>query len=360
MFKRHSIPGTSPATLIAPSAAAKSIQELRVADYSPGVLEEKQYASVAEIPADPPAGTIRWIELNGLGDTTALQALGQRYNLHPLALEDALNLGHRPKVEAYDDQLFIVVQMIYRDADDRLCGEQVSMFLLRDTLITIQEEPHDDVFGPVRERLRSGRGRIRKSGPDYLAYTLLDSIIDHVFPVLEAIGDNVEELEDEMTEKPTPECLRKLHEMKRSLMVLRRFTWPERDVINALLHDDGGLIDKSTKVFLRDCYDHTIQIMDLIESYRDIVSGLMEIYLSLVGIRTNEVMRVLTVISAIFIPLTFVAGVYGMNFSPEANGERLPWNMPELYSPYGYLGCLVLMATIATGQIIYFKRKGWW
>lgn len=359
MLKRDSLPDTAPtATLPHPDRTTKA-PELRVADYGPGFLEERQVASVAEIPPDPATGTIRWIELNGLGDERMLQALGERYHLHPLALEDAARTGHRPKVETYDNQLFIVAQMIYRDADDRLSAEQVSMFLTQGMLITIQEEPEADVFDAVRKRFQNGMGRIRNSGADYLAYALLDAIIDHVFPVLEAIGDNIEELEDAVTEQPTPECLRKLHGMKRSLMLLRRFTWPERDVINSLLHDESDLITHNTKVYLRDCYDHSIQIMDLIETYRENVSGLMDIYLSIVGIRTNEVMRVLTVISAIFIPLTFVAGVYGMNFASEANGQRMPWNMPELYAPYGYVACLLLMVVIAIGQIVFFKRKGW-
>jgi magnesium transporter len=359
MFKRYSLPGTPPATLLPHPDAVGKIPQIHVSDYRPGFLEEKQVASVADIPPDRNDGTIRWIELNGLGDVEALQALGDRYNLHPLTLEDALHTGQRPKVEDYEKHLFVVVQMIYRDAESVLCGEQVSIFLLRGTLITIQEEPDSDVFEPVRERLRSERGRIRKCGADYLMYALLDAIIDHVFPVLESIGDNIEILEDAVTQEPTPECLRKMHEMKRTLMMLRRFTWPERDVVNALLHDESGLITKTTKVYLRDCYDHSIQIMDLIESYRDILSGLMDIYLSIVGLRTNEVMRLLTVISAIFIPLTFLAGVYGMNFAPEVNGQRLPWNMPELYWHYGYVACLLLMAAVAIGQVIFFKKKGW-
>lgn len=359
MFKRYSIPGTPPATLLPHPDRLGALPKIHVTDYRPGSVEERDFRSIAEIPPDPTDGSIRWVELNGLGDIEALQALGERYDLHPLALEDTLHTGQRPKVEVYDDQLFIVVQMIYRDSEQRLCAEQVSMFLRKGILVTIQEEPDSDVFAPVRLRLRSGRGQIRKSGADYLAYALLDAIIDHVFPVLEAVGDNIETLEDAVTEEPTPACLKRLHEMKRSLMMLRRFTWPERDVISSLLHDETGLITRSTKVYLRDCYDHAIQIMDLIESYRDVTSGLMEIYLSVVGLRTNEVMRVLTVISAIFIPLTFVAGVYGMNFAPDANGQRLFWNMPELYSPYGYIGCLALMALIAMGQIFFFKRKGW-
>lgn len=359
MFKRYSIPGSSPATLVPLVTGPGVPPELRLTEYSPDFVEERVVGSVAELPDLPSAGRMRWIEMNGLGDVEALRALGQKYGLHPLTLEDTLNTGQRPKMEPYENHLFIVAQMVYRDKELQLCGEQVSMFLGDGFLITIQEEPHMDVFTPVRERLKSGRGFIRKLGTDYLAYALLDSIIDHVFPVLEAIGDSIEELEDGILEEPTQQCPQKLHEYKRMLMQLRRFVWPERDVISSLLHDDSGLISKQTKVYLRDCYDHTVQIMDLIESYRDVVAGLMEMYLSMVGMRTNEVMRVLTVISAIFIPLTFLAGVYGMNFAAEADGKKLPWNMPELYSPYGYIGCLLLMAGIAVAQLIFFRRKGW-
>ncbi|RYD85174.1 MAG: magnesium/cobalt transporter CorA [Verrucomicrobiaceae bacterium] len=359
MHKRYSIPGSSPATLVPKETSLGIPPELRVTEYGPDFLEERKLSSVAELPDIVPDRKMCWIEMDGLGDVEALRALGKKYGLHPLALEDTLNTGQRPKVEAYEDHLFIIAQMVYRDKELQMCGEQVSIFLGPGFLITIQEEPHNDVFDPVRERLRSGRGFIRKQGSDYLGYALLDSIIDHIFPVLEAVGDSIEELEDEILEKPTKECPQRLHEYKRILMHLRRFVWPERDVISSLLHDDTGLISKQTKVYLRDCYDHTVQIMDLIESYRDVVSGLMEMYLSMVGMRTNEVMRVLTVISAIFIPLTFIAGVYGMNFASEADGRKMPWNMPELYSPYGYVACILLMAIIAIAQLVYFKRKGW-
>jgi magnesium transporter len=288
-----------------------------------------------------------------------LQQLGEKYSLHPLALEDALRTPQRPKAEAYDDYLFVIAQMLYLDASERMCAEQVSLFLNKNLLITIQEDPEFDVFNPVRERLRSGRGHIRRFGPDYLAYALLDAIIDHCFPVLESLGNALEELEEELVDHPRRDAMAVLHDYRRTLMQMRRFVWPQRDVVNMLLHDDTGLISKQTKVYLRDCYDHTVQIMDLVESYRDLTSGLMELHLTSIGMRTNEIMRVLTVISAIFIPLTFVAGVYGMNFAPEANGTPLPLNMPELYSPYGYIGCLLFMGAVAAALLILFKKKRW-
>jgi magnesium transporter len=351
MFKtRYALPGTAPATLTPLGDDEALSPVIHLVNYDEHGINERVVGSVAELPTlDEEAGGTKWIEFNGLADIDALRALGDKYNLHPLSLEDVLHTGQRPKVEAYDNQLFIVAQMIYRDENDRLCSEQVSMFLFKGLLITIQEDDERDVFEPVRERLRAGRGWIRKSGADYLAYALLDSIIDHCFPLLECLGEALEELEDDLLEKPNPRCVGRLHEFRRTLVHLRRVVWPERDLINSLLHDESGIISREAKVFLRDAYDHAVRIMDLIESYRDIAAGLLELYLSAVSQRTNEIMRVLTVISAIFIPLTFIAGVYGMNFEI----------MPELRQPWGYFICLAGMAGVAAFQIAFFKRKGW-
>jgi magnesium transporter len=357
MFKtRYSMPGTAPATLLPLPAGCSVAPVIKLVTYDEQTITEEIVASVADLPdAFINDGKQRWIDIGGLGDVRMLKALGEKYLLHPLALEDVVDIGQRPKVEQYEHHLFIVADMVYRDEAERVCGEQVSMFLGRHFLITIQEAVGGDVFDPVRERLRGGRGTSRKSGPDYLTYALLDSIIDHFFPVLERLGDNIEELEDEVLEKPNRLTASKIHGHKRTLMQLRRYVWPVRDLVTALLHDDTGLVTPNTKVFLRDCYDHSVQIMDLVETYRDLSSGLMELYLSAVGMKTNEIMRVLTVMSAIFIPLTFVAGVYGMNFDRDDGW----WNMPELHQPWGYLGCLGLMAAIAIGQILFFKRKKW-
>jgi magnesium transporter len=354
---RYAKPGTAPAELtpLPPGAAVKPV--IRLAEYDLTHLEERTIAHVADIPEFPDDGRVRWIEMNGLGDVEELKAWGEKYHLHPLALEDVLHTGQRPKLEPYDEHLFIVAQMIYRDSARKLCGEQVSIFLRHNLLITIQEEDETDTFQPVRDRLRGGRGFIRKRKADYLAYALLDSIVDHCFPALEELGEAIEDLENELLAKPTQGCIQTLHDHRRTLMQLRRFVWPERDVMSALLHDESGLIAQPTKVFIRDCYDHTVQIMDLIESYRDVTAGLLEMYLSSVSLRTNEIMRVLTVISAIFIPLTFIAGVYGMNFD-YADG-KMPLNMPELHHPGGYLGCLLAMAGVTTAQIFFFKRKKW-
>ena len=360
MFKkRYSRPGTAPATLN-PLPCAQANTVLRVMEYGPDGMTERTVHSVEELPDAAPDGHVRWIELNGLGDVHLLKALGERYNLHPLALEDVLNIGQRPKFEAYENHLFVIAQMIYEEEGTTLCAEQVSMFVSEGLLISVQEDAETDVFEPVRQRIRAGGGYVRKMGADYLAYALLDAIVDHCFPVLEKIGETLEEMENEVFTKPTVKTTAQIHNFKRMLMQLRRFVWPERDVVSAMLHSDSELIRKETRVFLRDLYDHTVQIMDLIEAYREVTSGLFEIYLSSVSVRTNETMRVLTVISAIFIPLTFIVGLYGMNFqTTTADGQPAPANMPELHWKYGYLFVVGLMALVAAGQIYFFKRKKW-
>lgn len=356
---RYSLPGTPPATLLVHEEASDAPPKLRYARYDENSLEVRSITSVDELPEVTPDGPVLWVELDGLSDISLLQALGKRFGLHPLSLEDVLNVGQRPKVEPYEHHIFIVAQMVLQDEDGTVSSEQVSMFLGPGFLISIEEDPSTDTFAPVHERLKTGRGLIRKQKADYLNYALLDAIVDHHFPMLESIGEVLQHLDNEVISNPSPTHVHQLHECKRLMSNLRRYVWPERDVINALLHDESGLIRKDTKVYLRDCYDHTIQVMDLLESYRDVASGLMEMYLSSVGMRTNEIMRVLTVISSIFIPLTFLAGVWGMNFQAEKDGQSFPWNMPELHHPYGYPGCLLLMATIAVVQVFYFKRKKW-
>ena len=360
-MKRHGPPGASPATL-SPHLVDGKIRKpvVQVIEYDKNQLEERVVTDVAELVGHLDNRKVTWINIDGLGDVEALTLLGEKFHIHPLSLEDVLNTGQRPKVENAADYVFIIAQMVYQDKLRTICGEQVSFFLGKNFLITIQEEGEYDVFEPVRERVRAGRGTIRKAKADYLAYALLDSIIDHYYPVLEELGNAIEELEDELLDKPSREMVHTLHEHKRSLSQMRRFVWPLRDVVNALLHDPSSLIASSTKIYLRDCYDHTVQLMDLVESYRELTSGLMELYHSSVGLRTNEVMRVLTVVTSIFIPLTFIVGVYGMNFAPaDPSGKALPMNMPELYQPHGYIWILVFMAAIAIVQLLIFKKMKW-
>lgn len=360
MFRiRHPIPGESPGTLRLREEVVRRKPVITLIEYDRTHLEESVIENREELVSHLDNQRVTWINIDGLGDIEVLRLLGAQFNLHPLALEDVLDTAQRPKVEQYDNYLFIVAHMIYTGRDKLMCGEQVSMFLGKHFLITLQEEAEFDVFEPVRARIRAANGTIRKMGPDYLAYALLDSIIDHYYPVLEDVGAKIDLIEEDLVQLPTSSPVGELHGHKRSLTRIRRFIWPVRDLINVLLHDEGGLVTKGTKVYLRDCYDHTVQLMDLVESYRDVLSGLMELYLSAVGIRTNEIMRVLTVISSVFIPLTFIAGVYGMNFQREVDGKKLLWNMPELFQPYGYAVCWLVMLGVAVFQIVYFKKKSW-
>jgi magnesium transporter len=350
MFKRRSIvPGEAPGMLKLPQDSPSEPPVITLIDYGPDCLEERKDVGCDELLPHLNNELVTWINLDGLGDLSVLRVLGQRFNLHPLALEDVLDTNQRPKVEQYDDYLFIVAKMLYLNDKKEIGGEQVSMFLGKTFLITLQEEADFDVFEPVRARIRSAKGRIRTAGSDYLAYALLDSIIDHYYPVLESIGTEIDTIEDELVGNPLVRPVGSLHEHKRTLTQIRRMVWPLRDVTNLLLHEDPGLIRPETKIYLRDCYDHSVQLMDVVESYRDVLSGLTEIHISSIGLRTNEIMRVLTVISSVFIPLTFIAGVYGMNFA----------HMPELTKPYGYGAVLLLMLAVAVGQILYFKKRRW-
>jgi magnesium transporter len=359
--KRRNPPGTAPATLLPHLVDGQPRKPaIQIIEYGGEHFEEREINDLTDLSAHLDNQRVTWINIDGLGDVEALTLLGKKFNLHPLALEDVLNTGQRPKIEIGPDYLFIVAQMVYQDRNQTICGEQISLFLGENFLITVQEEGEYDVFEPVRVRIRAGRGAIRNLKADYLAYALMDSIIDHFYPVLEDIGTKIEELEDELLERPSRGMVLTLHEYKRSLTQMRRFIWPLRDVVNSLLHDNSGHITPPTQIYLRDCYDHTIQLMDLVETYKEITAGLMELYHSSVGLRTNEVMRVLTVITSIFIPLTFVVGIYGMNFAPQTpDGKPLPLNMPELYQPHGYIGLMAIMALIAIVQLIVFRKMKW-
>lgn len=300
--------------------------------------------------------SVSWVDVLGLGYEDVLRRLGNVFELHPLVLEDIVNVPQRPKVEDYEDHLVIIAQMVMlKDKGDSFWIEQVSFVLGKHYLLTVQEEPTRDCFQPVRDRIRTNKGIIRKQGADYLAYTLLDAIIDGFFPVLEAYGEKIEDLEEEVVTNPTRRTLQKIYQVRRELLALRRAIWPQRDAINSLIRDGSDLIRPEVRIYLRDCYDHAVQVMDMVETYRELASGLMDVYLSAVGNKMNEIMKLLTVISSIFIPLTFIAGVYGMNF----NTEKSPWNMPELNWYWGYPACLALMAAIALGLVFFFWRRGW-
>jgi magnesium transporter len=357
---RYPPPGTAPATLIVPPEYVGRKPVVSLTEYDAHSMEERKIDTIDEILPCIDNDKVSWINIGGLGDPEFFQRLGLNFRIHPLALEDIFNLGQRPKVDEYDRQLFIVLDMGYENKQEEVVFEQVCIVLAEKFVITIQEDPGDeadpgDVFNPVRQRLREGRGNARFMKADYLAYALIDAVIDRYFPIVESLGESMEDLQDTLLDQPTRERVRDLHELKRLIARIRRAVWPQREVLGRLMRDETGLIAARTKPFLRDCYDHTVIMLDLLETFREATRNVMDIYLSSTSIRTNEIMRVLTVISSIFIPLTFIAGVYGMNFDPKLG----PLNMPELEWPFGYPFAICLMLAVAIGMIVFFKRKKW-
>ncbi|MBW4568184.1 MAG: magnesium/cobalt transporter CorA [Tolypothrix carrinoi HA7290-LM1] len=347
-------PGDMPGTIIVDADAPPPIMFL--IDYNKTNVIRKQLNTPEECTPYLDKESVSWVDVQGLGCMDTLQRLGKVFDLHPLVLEDVVNVPERPKIEDYNDQLVIISRMVV--PKERVCGfysEQVSLVLGKYYLLTVQEEPEHDCLEGVRSRIDKGKGIIRSSGADYLAYTLLDAIIDGFFPVLELYGDRIEELEEEVIINPSPKTLQKIYQIRRELLQLRRAIWPQRDAINSLIREGNDLISDEVRIYLRDCYDHAVQVMDMVETYRELASGLMDVYLSAVSNRMNEVMKFLTVMSSIFIPLTFVAGIYGMNFDT----EKSPWNMPELEWYWGYPLCLAAMAAIAGGLIFVFWQRGW-
>lgn len=300
--------------------------------------------------------SVSWVDVKGLGSESILQRLGKVFELHPLVLEDVVNVPQRPKVEDYPEQLVIITQMVVpKPSGEGFWLEQVSLVVGKSYLLTVQEKPEKDCFLPVRRRIQYNKGSIRNMGSDYLAYALWDAIIDGFFPVLEIYGEKIEDLEDEVIFNPNNSSLAEVYQVKRELLALRRAIWPQRNALNTLIRDGSSVIDPEILIFLRDCYDHTVQIIDIIETYRELASSLTDIYLSAISNRMNEVMKLLTVISSIFIPLTFIAGIYGMNFDPSAS----PLNMPELDWYWGYPFCWALMITTAASLVYFFWRRGW-
>lgn len=363
-------PGSAPGTLYIDEDAAQPA--ITLIDYNASSATRTQLATPEDCLPYLESPSVSWIDVQGLGDENILHRLGQVFKLHPLMLEDIVNIPQRPKVEEYPNQLIIILHMVSLRQQDELerpsykseqplqhpdfhslqpcfLAEQVSLVLGKNYLLTVQEEPEYDAFSPVRDRIRADRGIIRKQRADYLAYALIDAIIDGFFPVLEVYGEQLEELEDEVVVNPTRETLQKIHALKRQLLTLRRAIWPQRDAINTLIRDGSDLISPDVRIYLRDCYDHAVQVIDIVETYRELASSLMDVYLSSVGNKMNEVMKFLTVISTIFIPLTFVVGIYGMNFE----------NMPELKVSWAYFACWGVMVGIASFLVIYFHRRGW-
>ncbi|MFV0435962.1 MAG: magnesium/cobalt transporter CorA [Desulfopila sp.] len=293
--------------------------------------------------------TVTWLNVNGIHDIELIEAIGKRFNLHPLTLEDLVNTNQRPKAEVFPHYLFIVLKMMsYNEAAGTVDKEHVSLILGENFVISFIEDA-GDVFNTVRERLKAAKGRIRSMPADYLAYALMDAIVDHYFLAVEHLGDVIEEIDDRLLSDPRPDDIQEIHRLKREILGLRKAVWPLREVVGALDKSESPHIHQETLVFLRDLYDHTVQVIDMVETSRDLLGGMHDTYLSSVSNRMNEIMKVLTIIATIFIPLTFIAGVYGMNFE----------HMPELKWPWGYALAWLVMGTIACGMIVYFKRKKW-
>jgi magnesium transporter len=322
--------------------------KLSVIKYDGVNFEEKAVANVEEAFKLRSKSSVTWLNIDGVHQPEIIEQVGKSFGLHPLVAEDIASTGQRPKMEDFDDYIFVVVRMFKFDEEGETKSEQISIILGADFVISFQER-EGDVFDAIRERLRNNKGKIRKLGADYLAYALIDAIVDNYFMILENLGEAVEDIEDRLVTNPTSETLQTIHDLKREMIFLRKSVWPLREVINRMERSESPLINKSTFVYLRDVYDHTIQIMDAVDTFRDMLSGMLDIYLSSVSNRMNEVMKVLTIIATIFIPLTFVAGIYGMNFK----------HMPELDLTWGYPAVLILMLSIAVVMLIYFRKKKW-
>jgi magnesium transporter len=341
--------GLSPGTLLHIGERRLEKARLELISYTPEQLERyDDLAADSCLEACRQPG-LHWVNLLGIHDIPLVEQLGRGFGLNSLALEDLLNTDHRPKAENFGDSLLVILKILSFVAEsDQLASEQVSIVLTDKSVLSIQEQP-GDVFDGVRERLRSPRGRHRQRSADYLAYSLIDSVVDSYFPVLERLGEILTDIEEELADRPQHATLQRIHALKRDLLIVRKAVWPLREVVSGLEREGSELIDERTIPFLRDLYEHLIQVIDTIEIYRDSVSGLLDLYLSSVSQRTNEIMKVLTVVATIFIPLTFLVGVYGMNFH----------YMPELQWRWGYPALWLLMVVCAAGMLIVFRRKRW-
>ncbi len=318
--------------------------------FNEATFEEKPNLTFDEALGLIEEGSLTWINVDGLSDPAITEALGTKMSIHPLVAEDILNTSQRPKFEAFDGYFFVVLKMLYYGANKREFNvEQVSLIVKDNVIFSFQEDIEGDVFDPLRERIRSNKAGARKITTDYLAYLLIDAIVDNYFIIIEEVGEKIEALEMMVINKPSPKAMAKMHYLKQKMIFLRKSIWPLREVVSGMLRDEGGQINNNTKIFLRDAYDHTIQVIELIETCRDMVSGLLDIYLSSNSNKLNEIMKVLTMISTIFIPLSFMASFYGMNFH----------YMPELSSKWGYPALISVMVTVAISMLFYFRRRRW-
>ncbi|MHB8841103.1 MAG: magnesium/cobalt transporter CorA [Candidatus Aquicultor sp.] len=348
--KRSAKAGLPPGSLVHIGDKKSGEVKITILDYDEHSFSEREATEVKECFPFRDTPTVSWINLEGIHDTDILEKLGECYGLHPLVLEDILNTDQRPKFEDYRDYVYIVLKMIYYDnVENGIVTEQISLILGKNYVLSFQEGIEGDIFDPIRERIRTGANKLRAQGADYLAYSLIDAVVDSYFAVLEKLGEDIEYLEDDLIANPGQDALHHIHNLKHQMIYLRKSVWPLREVIAALERGESPLIKEATMIYLRDVYDHTIQVIDTIETLRDMLSGMLDIYLSSISNRMNEVMKVLTIIATIFIPLTFIVGIYGMNFR----------YMPELDSRWAYPAVWVVMIVIVAFMLAYFRRRKW-
>lgn len=357
IHKHHKRAGLPPGTLVHVGKKRPARIKLTMCTYNYGKIEQREPDTLKEVKASADVeGNIVWLNITGVHDTKILQEIGTLFDIHPLVLEDIANTTQRPKLDTYEHYFYIVLRLLnYSEVDEGLQSEQLSIIMAKNLVISFQEDKNP-VFNPIYERLTIEGSKIRSMGADYLLYALIDCTVDSYYAVLDNFGERIENLEDSILESPDQQSLHEIQKVRREMIFFRKSVWPLRETINALYRDgQNTLISSSLHVYLRDVYDHTMYVIDNIENYRDMVMSLIDTYMSGVSNRMNEVMKVLTIIATIFIPLTFIAGIYGMNFDPSVSA----WNMPELHEPWGYPVTLLVMAIIALVMILYFRRKKW-
>jgi magnesium transporter len=339
--------GAPPGTLVYYGETRTEKVKITLIEYNEKEFLEKDFYDLSECLNHVDPTMVKWINVDGIHNVEIVEQIGKYFNVHPLTLEDIVNTDQRAKFEDYDNYVVAIMKMLYYDTE--LHSEQLSVILLEGMVISFQEVHGGDAFDLIRNRIRQGKGRIRKMGADYLAYALIDAVVDCYFTILEKIGDRIELLEEELITEPSRETLQQLHHMKREMIFVRKAVWPMRELINNLERSETELIKPTTDIYLRDVHDHTIRVIDTVETFRDLLSGMMDIYLSSVSNKMNEIMKVLTIITTIFVPVTFIAGVYGMNFD----------NMPELHSKWGYATAWIIMISIIISLVFYFRRRKW-
>ena len=349
MKQRSKKIGLPPGALVYLGDKQNAATTITLFDYDESHCAERVVPQVEECAPFKELDTVTWINVDGIQQIDVLEKIGKMFGLHPLVLEDILNTDQRPKTEDHDNYLYVVVKMLsYNEAQQEIAVEQLSLILGDNFVISFQDKP-GDVLDPLRERIRHAKGRIRKLGADYLLYAILDEVVDNYFTVLEKLGEKVEEVEDVVAINPNQDTLQKIHRLKRETILLRKAVWPLRELISTLRHDDTPLLKQTTSIYLRDLHDHVVQIIDGVEAYRDMLSSMLDVYMSSMSNRTNGVMKVLALFSAIFMPLTFITGIFGMNFK----------DFPELEWKYGFQGSLIMMVMLVIGMVSFFKWRKW-